>query len=304
MPKIVQFFHPGGETPENFITVESFSSISKEWTKFKKWKTGSHSRNFIKSHGEYVDASGQKDAADLVFWGEWEAEALVVKDFEKDANPQRLIEPFRCKLPANKQPGNCGDKGGCQNIDPFVFGEYFRYSYCKQNANPFLKTLDEDSIILFGANKNRKFLLDTVFVVGKNRKYCDRNGLKGIPDYEDYCNYLLVDHLKDIYPYDVYYEGKTFSANEMYSFSPAKVYFESTGSAFRRIELDEKLLESFFDGTSFRDGQSQGINGQGGKDFSKEVVRLGWERLKDFVLAQGCVLGVKFDIPVKTKNKE
>lgn len=305
MPKIVQFFHPGEETPKNFITVESFSPISKERTKFKQWKTGSHSRNFIKSRGEYVDASGQKSAGDLVFWGEWEAEALVVKDFGKGAEPQRLVEPFRCKLPANKLPGNCGDKNSCQNIDPFVFGDCFRYSCCKQGAFPFLKKLDEDSIVLFGAYKNHKFLLDTVFVVDKYPiKYCDKGDLKGISNYEDYCNYLLVD-LMDIDPSDkcVYYEGKTFSENEMYSFSPVKVYSEPTGSAFRRIELDAELLESFFGGTSFCDDQTQGINGQGGKDFSKEVVRQGWERLKDFVLAQGCVLGVKFDIPVKTKKE-
>lgn len=299
MPKIVQFFHPGSETPESFIR-EGLSSGQK----YKAWKTGSHSRNFIKSPGEYVDAYGQKSAEDLVFWGEWEAKALVVKNFGKEADPQRLIEPIKCKLSADKLPGNCGDKKSCQNIDPFVFGECFRYSCCKQGAFRFLKELDEDSIILFGAYKNRKFLLDTVFVVGKYPiKYSDRNGLKGIPDFEDYCNYLLVDFM-DINPYDkcVYYEGKTFSENEMYSFSPAKVYSEPTGSAFRRIELNAELLESFFGGTSFSDEMKMGVNGQGGKDFPKEVIRQGWERLKDFVLAQGCVLGVKFDIPVKTKK--
>ncbi len=188
-----------------------------------------------------------------------------------------------------------------------MFGECFRYSYCKQNSIPFrrcLKNLDEDSIILFGAYKNHKFLLDTVFVVGKYPiKYSDRNDLKRIPDYEDYCNYLLVDFM-DIDSYDecVYYEGKMFSENEMYSFSPAKVYSESADCAFSRIELDAELLKSFFDGASFSDDKTQGVGFQGKKDFSKEVVRQGWERLKDFVLAQGCVLGVKFDIPVKTKK--
>ena len=304
MPKIVQFFHPGGETPKSFIRVRWPDDVS-EQKLYKAWKTGSHSRNFIKSHGEYVDASGQKSIGDLVFWGEWEAEALVVKDFGKDAEPQRLIEPFKCKLPANKLPGNCGDENSCQNIDPFVFGECFRYSYCMQKTFHVLKELDEDSIILFGAysKKKRKFRLDTVFVVGKKMNYCNRNDLVGIPDYEDYCNYLLIESLKDIYPYDVYYEGKTFSENEMYSFSPAKVYSEPTGSAFRRIELDAELLKSFFKDTSFSDDKNTGVDSQGGKDFPKEVVRQGWERLKDFVLAQGCVLGVKFDIPVKTKKE-
>lgn len=279
MPKIVQFFHPGPETPKDFIR-ESLSGRI-----YKAWKTGFHSRNFIKSHGEFVDASGQKNSADLVFWGEWEAEALVVKEFGKGADAQRLIEPIKCKLSAGEAARKCGCKGCFQTTDPFVFGECFRYSCCKQDAFPFLKELDEDSIILFGAYKNHKFLLDTVFVVGKNPKeYCDRNDLVGIPDYEDYCDYLV--DLTHIEKSDkcVYYQGKTFSAGEMYSFSPAKVYSEPANYAFRRIELDAKRFMTFFEGTAFSDDQTQGVNFQKEKDFSKEAIRHGWEKLKNFVL--------------------
>ena len=296
MPKIIQFFHPGPETPERFIS----ESI-------KEWKTGNHSRNFIKSHGDYVDENGQKISDDLVFWGEWEAKARVEKAFIGKTEPRRLIEPIKCKVNSIRHPKACSQiKFGfgdfCQNTDPFVFGECFRYSYCKQKAFPFLKMLDEDSIILFGSHRNGRFLLDTVFVVGKNpRKYRNKKDLNGILNYCDYCNYLL--DLTDIkWPDEcVYYEGKTFSSTEMFSFSPSKVYSEKSDCSFHRIELDANQLSSFFAGTSFSDEQNQGVNFQGEKDFPKNVVQQGWEKLKKYVFKQGCVLGVKFDIPTKIK---
>jgi hypothetical protein len=144
--------------------------------------------------------------------------------------------------------------------------------------------------------------LDTVFVVGNNpRKYRNKKDLNGIPNYSDYCNYLL--DLTDINSPDecVYYEGKTFSSAGMFSFSPSKVFSEKSDCAFHRVELDANQLSSFFAGTSFSDWQTQGINSQEKKDFPKDVIQQGWEKLKNFVFEQGCVLGVKFDIPTKIK---
>ena len=296
MPKIIQFFHPGQETPDRFICQS-----------YKEWKTGDHSRNFIKNHGDYVDENGQYNSDDLVFWGEWEARARVKKTFFRKTEPQRLIEPIKCMIPSHRLPmacsrTKCGSGDSYQNTDPFVFGDCFRYSYCKQKAFPFLKALDEDSIILFGSHKKGKFLLDTVFVVGNNpRKYRNKKDLNDIPNYGDYCNYLL--DLTDIKSPDecVYYEGKTFSSVGMFSFSPSKVFSEKSDCTFHRVELDANQLSSFFAGTSFSDWQTQGINFQEKKDFPKDVIQQGWEKLKNFVFEQGCVLGVKFDIPTKIK---
>ena len=51
-PKVVQFFHSGSEFPQKKID---------ETHKHKPWSVNSHTRNFIKCKGEYVDKSGRKN---------------------------------------------------------------------------------------------------------------------------------------------------------------------------------------------------------------------------------------------------
>ena len=51
------------------------------------------------------------------------------------------------------------------NTDPFVFGECFRYSNCRQTHCEDLRKLAPGSVILFGSNLGGAFVLDTVFVV-------------------------------------------------------------------------------------------------------------------------------------------
>ena len=59
--------------------------------------------------------------------------------------------------------------------DPWVFGETFRYSNCKQliyRQNPSaLQRLTAGSVILFGSTLYGEFVLDTVFVVKKPVPY-------------------------------------------------------------------------------------------------------------------------------------
>jgi len=61
-----------------------------------------------------------------------------------------------------------------QNTDPFVFGEYFHYTCCKQHKiivniprKTKLRDLEPGSVILFGSHLQDNFVLDTVFVVGE-----------------------------------------------------------------------------------------------------------------------------------------
>ena len=55
--------------------------------------------------------------------------------------------------------------------DPYVFGDSFWYTLqtINQKPNQNLKNLDEDSIIIMGSERNhdKKFLVDTIFVVKK-----------------------------------------------------------------------------------------------------------------------------------------
>ena len=288
-PKVVQFFHSGSEFPQKKID---------ETHKHKPWSVNSHTRNFIKCKGEYVDKSGRKKQGTLVFWGEWEAEADVVEFYElAGLLPKRLISPtHKQKYPSGYS--SCVNKTGCRkkeiplNTDPFVFGECFRYSNCQQlSRKNVLQKISPNSIILFGSHKGNVFLLDTVFVADDNSiRFSKKETLKSIRDFNAYKKIVLDYTL----PLDnpgaslVYYEGKTYQKKGMFSFSPAKIY--GPGCRFERIALDEKMMKMIV-GKAVNMKKTQGI-----RTIDADVEKT-WKLIRDFVLEKGCVLGVRFDLP-------
>lgn len=144
----VQFLHPG---PEHWPD---------EGNTAKAWNTGGHGRKFVKSAGRYLAGDHVGDG-DIVFWAEWEPESRVVARIERHdpAGPTWLYEPYYVPRP---------DYGGLQNTDPFVFGERFLYTACRQyqgRSRTQLGRLARGSVVLFGSCKGRRFVLDTVFVV-------------------------------------------------------------------------------------------------------------------------------------------
>ena len=62
-------------------------------------------------------------------------------------------------------------EGFRQNTDPWVFGNSFLYSNCKQltpRGNPSaLQGLSRGSLVLFGSSTGGRFVIDTVFVVAE-----------------------------------------------------------------------------------------------------------------------------------------
>jgi hypothetical protein len=72
--------------------------------------------------------------------------------------PQWLHRPFF-------EGAQNAPRGNAQNTDPFVFGERFLYTLCRQDSNGRLRRLAPGSLILFGSCKRRAFVLDTAFVV-------------------------------------------------------------------------------------------------------------------------------------------
>ena len=152
---LVQFPHPGGEHNPGEA-------------RRQPWNTGDHRRKFLQGPGRYLGTDGALVEAALAFWGEWEAPSYVVKSWsaEEDDLPRFLHAPVWERPRFN---------GPRQNTDPWVFGDCFRYSNCKQLSQPALQNLAPGSVILFGSSKdprsNRtRFLLDTVFVVGEERQ--------------------------------------------------------------------------------------------------------------------------------------
>lgn len=325
MSKIILFYHPGAEARPNQID-PSGREFFKEWnylTENQEGKLcGDHCRNFIKSRGEYVDSSGQKHSGDLAFWGEWEPEARVVEKYGEYDCPTRLVEPIACN------PTNCRP----QNTDPFVFGEYFRYSNCKQNSQMCgnLKRLQKGDMILFGSGSHttRIFSLDTVFVVDEGKiPFTRASDLSKIPDFDVYNHYVLKWTGLPNRAGLVYYPGKTFdpaNPDEPFSFSPAKLY--GANCAFGKISF---LLDGQTQGIKTIEGADVRIFGEfirkyGEQNVWKEIpnkkretlwkdflkarriqipssspcdVQNVWKEIRNKVLGQGCVLGVHFDLP-------
>lgn len=96
----------------------------------------------------------------MTLWGEWEGASDVVQVWPRDGRrPQSLHVPVVTWPPT----------GFRQNTDPWVFGEAFRYSNCKQldpSTRPSrMQRLPRGSVIAFGSGLAGRFVLDTVLVV-------------------------------------------------------------------------------------------------------------------------------------------
>ena len=120
----------------------------------------------MRVQGQRVEQPGACPVAgEVVFWGEWEAESQVtaVQNRIPDG-PRWLHRPYYVR-PATYGRG----KELLQNTDPFVFGDRFLYTLCRQwrgsSGRPtVLRDLPAGSLILFGSLKGGAFVLDTVLV--------------------------------------------------------------------------------------------------------------------------------------------
>src|SRR5579862_2667553 len=156
---VVQFPHPGRE-----------HELSTGLT----WSTAAdHFRRFMVYRGKALErVNGSLIEEDLCFWGEWEAGAKHLRDFStrSPGMPHHLYRPEISTKP----------EGFVQNTDPLVFGSSFLYTNCKQRGQGKLKHLAAGSIILFGSRVDRRFCLDTLFVVGSSQWYSP--GLSPYPE--------------------------------------------------------------------------------------------------------------------------
>lgn len=150
MPFVVQFPHPGRE----------HRPLPPKVGSVMPWNRGEHKRKFLRAAAHYV-VDGRPQSGDVGFWGEWEAQSRVLEVWSKNgALPRFLHEPFY-EAPASDVKH--------QNTDPFVFGETFLYTNCRQGNNEKLRRLTPGSIVLFGSAPGAGFILDTVFVVGEGQ---------------------------------------------------------------------------------------------------------------------------------------
>ena len=110
--------------------------------------------------GEWINTDGSTGSGGLWAWGEWEPQSQLLRRLdgpEAQGYPQYLWSPYYV-IPD-------GGYQGLHNTDPFIFGERFLYSNCKQSTSTRLRSLDRGSIIAFGSSRAGRWVLDTVFVV-------------------------------------------------------------------------------------------------------------------------------------------
>lgn len=320
MPKIIQFTHPGIEHGPDAPGGDS-----------KSWNSGDHRRKFMMSKGDHVAANGSLVSdKELIFWGEWEPPSKVeaLGKCPDKFHPRWLHSPYLpSAIPSHAHlPGSCSsystkrlkaatpsckaDESICQNTDPFVFGDCFKYFVCKQwsqktGRSTGLATLDKGSVILFGSTSGRTatdafFQLDTVFVVGSYLEYrpCDPASLPQHPS-------ISPDYLKAVFrmafagknpdiPSDLklrLYLGATCAnpENGMYSFAPARVAGK-TEQGFPRVALkDLPYLTNNLN------------SAPKSTDAAAPAILQFWQEIRDISRKHGCVKGVSFTYDKCTK---
>jgi hypothetical protein len=116
----------------------------------------SHSRRFMVGHHPVLGA--------VSFWGEWEADAKLVREYESPGAgmPHRLWAPYLAPR---------GDYANVHNTDPFVFGSRFLYTECLQGTHPLTQRIQRGDIILFGGPTSQGWVLDTVLHVSHRVSY-------------------------------------------------------------------------------------------------------------------------------------
>lgn len=334
--RIVQFSHPG---VEHMLTRRELktSPIVKEWN------NGAHKRKFLRARGVCVSSDDTlSEEKDLLFWGEWEPYSEVEVLTYNMAQKNRLLptyvhKPF-LKVQRNGSPYyyiyfpptpksknslarvSCTDiicdknKIPRSNTDPFVFGDYFLYSCCRQYKKngglsyTYMKYLKEGSLILFGSsvlnspNEEPYFALDTVFVVAESRLY-------NIDTYDKDLSDFIPQYYDEIMGFKYWdkgiemrcYHGATVEnrINGMYSFVPCKSCSSETPSwGFERPKLRASMFNHIVKGSKsiINEKASQGFRSFDKNCyafFDEETVSQVWQLVREQVLAQGFEIGVR-----------
>lgn len=207
------------------------------------WNVGPHRRKFLRAPGRLLGNEGALRQTDVVFWGEYEAASRVVRRWPPTGDlPTALHEPLLSSPP---------DSPKRQNTDPWVFGDRFLYSNCKQltpsGGTSALQRLTLGSVILFGSQLDGRFCLDTVFVVADSLPYT-LNDADGLPVDEAFRT-CTIDSLAAYEHHAIdlrtaqftLYLGATYNnpVDGMFSFTPA-LPADTDGPRFARPEYSDR----------------------------------------------------------------
>lgn len=295
MPKIIQFLHTAVEATPNEIN-----------DKIIPWNNNiDHRRKFILSHGKYIKEESEEESeeeSDLTFWGEWEAQSNVARlKNERKHLPTFLNRPFLDPSVSNRT----------HNTDPYVFGQNFRYIICKQGYSEILRNLEPFSLILFGSCINKKFCLDTVFLVSEEIQRYSIENIETIFSQRNQYYFASVNPLYDDTKFndDVdkedtcrleqekeysFYKGVKYSDKDkyegIYSFVPCKEYDPDK-------ELDYIFKQPVIDLDIISENQTQGLNACNGREFSREEIVDYWNKIVGQIEKAGLLKGTIFKTP-------
>jgi len=275
---VVQFPHPGGE-------------CSPGASRRQPWNIGNHCRKFLQSLGSYVADDGSlSECEELVFWGEWEAPSYIIERWE----PEDFLPRFLHR-PVWERPSTGGVR---LNTDPWVFGDCFRYSNCRQltpNRNrSALQQLTPGSLILFGSTIGCEFVIDTVFVVNRDKPCLFSPGEP--PETDEAFRVCTVDSLLTTGnrndPFTLY-RGATYQAPfngsgyRRYSFVPCR-RADAGNMRFSRPSIE---LGSYVNPANTRAARGART------PRSEAEVQEQWEKIRKRLLEAGYLLGVWFSTP-------
>ena len=157
--RFVQFSHPGREHEPDL-------GGRKGWNTY----ASPHARKFMESRGKWIEEDGSVRSGNLRAWGEWEAESDLVCELNRPSKSSLYPRYLWCPYYVPKD-----NYERLHNTDPFIFGERFLYSNCKQRRISRLAHLGRGSVIAFGSGRKiageRKWVLDTVLVVADSLEY-------------------------------------------------------------------------------------------------------------------------------------
>ena len=300
---IVQFSHPGREylphvrkeDPNVVFDNQSRQSGTRLWNNCKD-----HKRKFMEGSGSYLGKlAGSVNPGAITFWGEWEAHSKFKKTpAYNNSSPQYIHVPYL---------DSQYDGPRRHNTDPFVFGDHFWYTNCKQKppgkAGNFLTRLANNSIVLFGTEVKRGFLLDTVFVVGGSLDQLGARALikKGISKQLLETNFMHKDLATDTAnEYLRFYRALMYCENKtMFSFVPCRPFEVGTATFHER-----PLLEPW-DTFSFQKPGTGAVCGKlfpdelrtGNGSLSRQTVKDYWLKIADACIQQKFALAIEISLP-------
>lgn len=292
---IIQFSHPGKEIdirPNSLQNGRSYIFNTLD-SGFRFWNNkNGHKRKFLKQKGWYLENRGDTfdpnpKKGELFFWGEWEPQSKFKLTGNLYSSQPSMPQAVHEALFSNRGKGR-------YNTDPFVFGEYFYYTNCKQKQKGKGKkmlNLPRLSIILFGSEKNKSdFVVDTIFVCDKSETVSDYN--KHPTQYPKILREATIDLHGGLANWHSLYQGKMYDFNTPYTtqepytfcFFPCMIDCDIKG--FERPIIDWKKF---------------GLQKPGAYTVLREIkyssVTSFWNDIVYEIIKQGFSLGIKLEMP-------